>query len=390
MSTRTNGPSTSGPAATEPTPSERIRLIPEPVVPPGLDTPCLVVDLDVVERNLARMAADLSARGVRLRPHVKTHKSVRLARLQLEHGAAGLTVGTLGEAEVLVDAGLADLFVAYPLWLSDAKARRLRDLLDLVPLVVGFDSVEGVRRLGVAAAGAHHPLAVALEIDSGERRAGVTPDEAPALARAALAAGLRFIGLYTHGGHAYAGPGAVDAAAADEVSLLGRAAELLEGAGIPVEVVSAGSTPTARRSARGPVTEERPGTYVFNDRQQVGLGGCEPDEVALYVAATVVSTAVPGQFVIDAGGKTLAKDRPAWVEGFGSLPAIPDAVITRTYDYHGVVEVPPGAPLPPLGQVVAVIPNHVCPVVNLADSLVVVRGGAVVGHWPVDARGRSG
>lgn len=382
--------SAGGPADPASTAAERIRLIPEPVVPPGLDTPCLVVDLDVVERNLARMAADLGGRGVRLRPHVKTHKSVRLARLQLEHGAAGLTVGTLGEAEVLVDAGLTDLFVAYPLWPSDAKAGRLRALLDRAPLIVGFDSAGGLRRLADAAAGARHPLAVALEVDSGERRAGVTPDEAPDLARAALEDGLRFVGVYTHGGHAYAGPGAVDAAAADEVSLLGRTAGLLAAAGMPAEVLSAGSTPTARRSSRGPVTEERPGTYVFNDRQQVGLGGCEPDEVALYVATTVVSRAVPGQFVVDAGGKTLAKDRPAWLEGFGTLPAHPDAVIARTYDYHGVVEVPPGAPMPALGEVVAVVPNHVCPVVNLADSFVVSRGGAVLGRWPVDARGRSG
>lgn len=377
-------------AAPAPVSAERIGRIPAPAIPPGLDTPCLVVDLDIVERNLARMAGDLAARGVRLRPHVKTHKSVRLARLQLEHGAAGLTVGTLGEAEVLVDAGLADLFVAYPLWLSGAKARRLRALLERAPLVVGFDSAEGVRRLAAAATGARHPLAVALEIDSGERRAGVTPDEAPELARAALAAGIRFDGVYTHGGHAYAGPAAVDAAADDEVEVLGRAASLLEADGIAFAVVSAGSTPTARRSARGPVTEERPGTYVFNDRQQVGLGGCEPDEVAFYVAASVVSTAVPGQFVVDAGGKTLAKDRPTWVEGFGSLPAFPDAVITRTYDYHGVVEVSPGAPIPALGEVVAVVPNHVCPVVNLADSFVVVRGGTIVDRWPVDARGRSG
>lgn len=371
-------------------PFERIRRIPIPFIPPGLDTPCVVVDLDIVESNLGRMATDLAARGVRLRPHAKTHKSVNLARMQLASGARGLTVGTLGEAEVFVAAGLTDLFVAYPLWLSDAKARRLRALLDAAPLIVGIDSPEGAARLAEAARGAGHPLRVAIEVDSGERRSGATPDDAPVLAAAARAAGLEVIGVYTHGGHAYEDPAAVAQAANDEIDLLTAAAQRLEGAGFEVSVVSAGSTPTARLSARGRVDEERPGTYVFNDRQQVGLGGAAPDEVALFVVATVVSTAVPGQVVVDAGGKTLAKDRASWLDGFGALPAYPDARITRTYDYHGVVVLPAGSPRPALGETVAIVPNHVCPVVNLADSFVVVRGGGIVDRWPVDARGRSG
>ena len=370
-------------------PETRLRSIPPPIVPRGLDTPCLVVDLDILERNVARMAADLGGRGVRLRPHVKTHKSVRVARLQLDHGASGLTVGTLGEAVVLVAAGLPDIFIAYPLWLSPAKAQRLRALLDRGPMLVGFDSVDGVRGLAAAAAGAAHGLSVLLEIDTGERRAGVAPDGAAELALAAEEAGLPVVGVYTHGGHAYAGPAAVAPAADDEVRILAEAVERLRSVGLDAPVVSAGSTPTARRSARGPVTEERPGTYVFNDRQQVGLGGCEPGEVALFVAATVVSTAVPGQVVIDAGGKTLAKDRPAWADGFGVLPAYPEGTIVRTYDYHGVVEFPPGSRRPVLGEDVAVVPNHVCPVVNLADSFLVARDGAIVDRWPVDARGRS-
>jgi D-serine deaminase-like pyridoxal phosphate-dependent protein len=309
--------------------------------------------------------------------------------MQLASGARGLTVGTIGEAEVLLAAGLTDLFIAYPLWLTDPKARRLRTLLEAAPLIVGIDSAEGAGRLADAARGARHPLRAAIEIDSGERRSGVTPDEAPPIAAAARAAGLDVVGVYTHGGHAYDDPSAVDGAAHDEVELLTTAAERLETEGFEVSLVSAGSTPTARFSAAGRVNEERPGTYVFNDRQQVGLGGAMPEEVALFVAATVVSTAVPGQVVVDAGGKTLAKDRAPWLDGFGAIPAYPDARITRTYDYHGVVVFPDGAPRPALGETVAIVPNHVCPVVNLADSFVVARGGAVVDRWPVDARGRS-
>ncbi|HEX9043761.1 MAG TPA: alanine racemase, partial [Candidatus Limnocylindrales bacterium] len=323
---------------------ERTRAIPVPELPPGLDTPCLVVDLDIVERNLARMQSQLDARGVSLRPHFKTHKSVALARLQLEAGAHGLTVGTIGEAEVLVEAGIGDLFIAYPLWLDEPKAGRLGALLDRGPLSVGVDSAESAARLALASHGRRHRPAVLLEIDSGERRTGVTPDAAPILAQAVREAGLDVIGVYTHGGHAYAGPSAVESAAADEMDLLRAARDALRAAGIEAPVVSAGSTPTALRSAAGSVTEERPGTYVFNDRQQVGLGGAPSDGVGLFVAATVVSAVVPGQVVIDAGGKTLAKDRPAWAEGFGVLPAYPDARIVRTYDYHGVVAIPEGTP----------------------------------------------
>lgn len=371
-------------------PDERVRAIRAPALPPSLDTPCLVVDLDVVERNLARMQSALDARGVALRPHVKTHKSVAIARLQLDAGARGLTVGTIGEAEVLVEAGFGDLFIAYTLWLTDPKAARLGALLDRAPLRVGIDSAQGAARLAAAARGRRHPLSVLVEIDSGERRTGLTPAQVADVASAARSDGLDVVGVYTHGGHAYLDPSAVGPAAADEIALLGAARDALRSAGFEATVVSAGSTPTALRSASGPVTEERPGTYVFNDRQQVGLGGAAPDDIALVVAATVVSTAVPGQIVIDAGGKTLAKDRPGWADGFGYLPAYPEATIVRTYDYHGVVAIPEGSPRPRLGETVAVVPNHVCPVVNLADSFIVARSGRALGRWPVDARGRSG
>ena len=393
MTTHATGDAAGTDAAGSPVPSEtpeaRIRRIPEPRLPAGLDTPCLVVDLDVVEANLRRMAGAIAARGSLLRPHVKTHKSVALARLQLEHGATGLTVGTLGEAEVFAEAGFDDLFIAYPLWLSEPKAARLRAILDRIPLRIGVDSVEGVVRLAAAVRGARHRPALLVEIDSGERRAGVTPEGAAPIARAARTAGLEVLGVYTHGGHAYADPSIVERAAADEQRLLAEARDAFRAEGFEAAVVSAGSTPTAIASAGGAVTEERPGTYIVNDRQQVGLRGAPPDGVALVVAATVVSTAVPGQVVIDAGGKTLAKDRPAWAEGFGFLPAYPEAVLVRTYDYHGVVVIPPGTPAPALGEVVAVVPNHACPVLNLADAFVVARGGRALGRWPVDARGRS-
>jgi D-serine deaminase-like pyridoxal phosphate-dependent protein len=363
---------------------------PIPQLPAGLDTPAVVVDLDIVEGNIARMADQMRARGVSLRPHAKTHKNIEIGKMQLAAGAGGLTVGTLGEAEVMADAGVRDLFIAYPLWASAAKAPRLRALHEEADLIVGIDSEEGAQALAKAIEGAGRPLRVAVEVDSGGHRTGIAdPQRAAEVASSARAAGLDVVGVFTHGGHGYV-PGEREKAAGEEVDSLGAAERALREAGIDVRVVSAGSTPTAPFSARGPVTEERPGTYVFGDRMQVMLGSCTAAEVGLFVAATVVSNAVPGRIVIDSGAKALTKDRADWLEGHGAIPALPGAVIRSLYDYHAVVEVPDGAALPAIGDVLAVIPNHVCPVVDLVDTFAVSREGRLIGQWPVDARGRSG
>jgi D-serine deaminase-like pyridoxal phosphate-dependent protein len=378
--------------ATEPTPAAAALPI-APALPPRLDTPCLVVDLDAAAANARRMAEGAAARGVALRPHIKTHKSVRLARMQLDAGAVGITVGTIGEAEAMVDGGIAEVFIGYPVWADGPKADRLRRLRQRAPgLTVGVDSPEaaGLLTAAVRGTGEGAPLAVLVEVDSGARRSGVGgPPEALAVATRARDEGLDVLGVFTHGGHGYRAPGAGPAAAADEVATLSAAADALRGAGFDVRRVSAGSTPTGVHAAAGQVTEIRPGTYLLGDRQQFVLGAIPADGIALVVAATVVSTAVPGQVVLDAGAKTLTKDRAAFLEGFGAIPAYPDAVIERLFDYHAAVTIPPGSPAPRLGEVVAIVPNHVCPVVEQFDDFVVARGGVDEGRWPVDARGRS-
>jgi D-serine deaminase-like pyridoxal phosphate-dependent protein len=360
-------------------------------LPPGLATPCIVVDLDIVDRNIERLAAGSRERGVGLRPHVKTHKSVALARMQLAAGAAGVTVGTVGEAEVMAAGGIDDVFIAYPVWADGARAERLAAVHRAATLSVGIDSVEGAERLARAVEGTDRALAVLVEIDSGGRRTGIAdPSEVVRVADAARSAGLRVVGVFTHAGHSYRDPDARIPAAADEVASLGAAADALRDAGHTVERISAGSTPTGVLSAAGQVSEIRPGTYLLGDRQQLVLGAVPPDGLALVVAATVVSAAVPGQVVVDAGAKTLTKDRASFLEGFGFLPAYPAAVIERLSDYHGVIAIPAGTPAPRLGEIVSIVPNHVCPVVDLFDTFVAIRAGAIVGHWPVDARGRSG
>lgn len=354
--------------------------------PDDLDTPALVVDVDRLDRNIQRMAASAQVHGVALRPHAKAHKSVEIVQRQLRAGAVGITVATIGEAEVFAAAGVSDVFIAYPVWASAPKAARLRALAQAIELSVGADSAEGVRQLGSALTGTD--ARVLIELESGNERTGVRLDEIVELAQAIEREGLHLGGVFTHGGHSYAGRDRVAAASADEVGAVSTAVEALEAAGFAVPTRSVGSTPTAIDSAQGPVNEIRPGTYVYNDRLQVQLGSCAPEDVALLVATTVVSHS-GGRFVLDAGAKTLTKDVPTVLQGFGALPHYPQAVIERVYDHHAIVD-PGDGGRPAIGEIVAVVPNHVCPVVDLAATAVIVSDGEMVDRWQVDAHNRSG
>jgi D-serine deaminase-like pyridoxal phosphate-dependent protein len=350
----------------------------------AVETPALVVDLDTLQRNVTAMAERVRSRGLALRPHTKTHKCLEIARMQAEAGAAGLTVATLTEAEVLADAGFDDLFVAYPVLPVGTKASRLHRLLERVSLAVGVDNATGAAAVADAAGG--RPVRVLLEVDSGQHRTGVDPAEVVGLAERCRALGLGVAGVFTHGGHSYRDPSAPAAAAREEGAALSAAAAALTGAGFEVSVVSAGSTPTSGGTRPSAVTEERPGSYVFHDRQQIALGACAPADVALTVAATVVSVR-HGRFVVDAGSKALASDRPPWLHGHGWVPTLGEAYLTTLSEHHGVVE---GASVPPaVGDVVRIVPNHVCTVVNLFDDYVVASGDQVVGRWPVAGRGRN-
>lgn len=357
-------------------------------LPEGIDTPTVIVDIDVLERNITTWAQRMADRGVGLRPHTKTSKCIEVIRRQVDAGAVGLTVATLGEAEVLAAAGFTELFQAYPLWAGrPERARRLRALHERVELMVGVESVEAAAGLGRAVAGSERPLRVLVEIDPGLHRSGVRPEEVATIARAAHDAGLDVRGAFTFGGHGYAACDAAPTAGDDEVRTLALAAELLTAAGFEPEVLSAGSTPTALHSARGPVTDERPGTYVFQDSQQVTLGVASLGDVAMVVAATVVASHTDGRFVLDTGSKAIAADRPVWARGHGRVPAYPDAELRSLSEHHCVGWTT--GPRPRVGEVVAVVPNHACVVVNLVDTLTVVRNGVIVDEWAVASRGRN-
>jgi D-serine deaminase-like pyridoxal phosphate-dependent protein len=355
-----------------------------------LPTPAPLVDLDVVERNLARMQERARAAGVHLRPHAKTHKSQRIGRMQIAAGARGLTVAKTSEAEVFADLGFDDLFIAYTV-VGEDKARRLLALSDRVRLTVGVDSLEGARTLGSVFARAGRRLTVRLEIDPGFHRAGVLPEDTVALAkRIADVPGLELAGVFTHAGQGYGGPTPADVAriGAEEARLAAETARAIRDAGLPAADVSVGSTPTAAAAMTGSgVTECRPGTYVFNDRCQVALGSAAVEDCALTILATVVSVPAPDRAVLDAGSKTLSSDpaRPA-PDGFGLVRGRTTR-IARVSEEHGVLAVAPGESFR-VGERVRVLPNHACAAVNLHDALVAVRGNRVVETIPVQARGR--
>jgi D-serine deaminase-like pyridoxal phosphate-dependent protein len=356
------------------------------------DTPALLVDLARLERNIAEMATLAREAGVHLRPHFKTHKSVAIARRQIAAGAAGLTVAKLDEAAILVDAGFDDLLVAYEI-VGPGKVARAMDLAQRARLTLAVDGIDGANALSRGATEAGIQLRVILEIDSGLRRCGVTPADAAALAMAAAALpALEVVGVFTHAGHAYgaANRPAVEAIAVSEAAAAGEAAQRIRAVGIPVSVVSVGSTPTATRAASEPgITEIRPGTYAFYDAVQVALGSTAVDRPALSVAATVISRPAPDRAVIDAGSKTFGLDRGAQgvnvVSGFG-MPMNFEGSLDRLSEEHGMLTIPGGSPLE-VGAVVRLVPNHACVVANLGREYLGIRDGRIEEIIAIDAAG---
>jgi len=354
-----------------------------------LPTPAVLIDVDVVSRNLARMAGLARSAGVKLRPHAKTHKVPQVGRMQIAEGAAGLALAKTSEAEVFAAAGFDDLFLAYPV-VGKGKPERLLALAERIRLAVGVDSLEGASALAAPFAAAGKRIEVLLKVDLGTRRVGVLPEAAPAMAlRLAETPGITLRGVFAHAGHAYheqTRP-AVEAVGRSEGETLAEVARAIRAAGVPIGEVSVGSTPTARSamSAAG-VTECRPGNFVYHDASQVSLGTCSLEDCAMTVIATVVSVPDYSRAVIDAGSKTLSSDplRPK-PGGHGFLLGRASRV-SRLSEEHGVIETAPGERFT-VGERVRVLPNHACVVSNLHDRVHAVRDGRVVEVWRVAARG---
>ena len=358
-----------------------------------LDTPALVVDLDILDRNLHRVAEYAGKHGLRLRPHTKTHKSVLLARRQLELGErAGLTVAKVSEAEVMLNAQPADLLVAFPI-VGGAKLARLMEVARRTNVTVALDSLEAAQALSAAAREAQIEIGVLVEFDAGLGRVGVAPGDALlALAREIRALpNLAFRGLTFYPGHIKDLDDPGRRALTQLSELVARIRGEFERAGIDVPIVSGGSTPTLFHSHEiTGLTEIRPGTYLFNDINTVSSAGCAMEDCAASILATVVSVARPGHMIIDGGSKTFSSDRPSngTRVSFGHLVEAPAAHFHKMNEEHGFIDLAGVDRKFAIGDRVHVIPNHICVAVNLHERVHGVRGDRVEEIWTVDARGK--
>ena len=344
-------------------------------------TPCAVIDMDRVERNIARIQAACDAAGLANRPHIKTHKSPMLAQMQIAAGAQGITCQKIGEAEVMADAGIDDILISYNL-LGEEKMARLAALQARASMTVAADNSVVVADLPKAAAASGRTLNVVVECDTGRKRAGVeTPAEAIALAREiANSKGLKFGGFMLY---------PTEAGWAEAQKFYDEALAGVRAYGLDAAMVSTGGSPNLINLGKlKGATEHRPGTYIYNDRMQVAAGVASWDDCALNIYSTVVSRAAPDRGILDAGSKTLTSDPGGGLDGFGLILEHPEARIARFAEEHGFLDLARSNTRPNVGDVVRIVPNHVCVVVNMMDEVVMVRGEEIVGTLPVAARGK--
>jgi D-serine deaminase-like pyridoxal phosphate-dependent protein len=343
-------------------------------------SPAVVIDLDRVERNIARVQAACEAAGVANRPHIKTHKSPEIAKMQRDAGASGITCQKIGEAEVMAEAGLDDILISYNL-IGEEKMARLAKVMERATVTVAADNPTVVAGLPRAAELSGRTLNVVVECDTGRKRAGVeTPAEAVALAKdIAERPGLSFAGFMLYPPE--------DAMEVTQ-KFLDEATAGVREAGLTPRIVSTGGTPNLANLGRiKGATEHRAGTYVFNDRMMLACGAATMDDVALHVVGTIVSRAAPDRGIVDTGSKTLTSDTGG-LEGHGLILEYPEAKIAKFAEEHGFLDLTKCNDRPKVGDVVRIVPNHVCVVVNMVDRLVATRGDEIVGELPVAARGK--
>ena len=370
------------------TATDRTILAPDATI----DTPALIVSEEILHRNIAEMAAFARSHGVNLRPHIKTHKTPQIARLQLQAGAIGITCAKVGEAEVMIDqAGVEDVLFAYPIF-GDGKFKRILALMERARIVVGVDSIEAAEALARVANQQDRTVDVFVEVDTGQHRSGVPVGDATVAfaQQVARQRGLHLAGIFTHEGHANsAPPDQIEGIALAAGRAMVETAEAIRDLGIELETVSVGSTPAAMYTPTVPgVTEMRPGTYVFNDNSAFRYGRLGVGDCAARFAATVVSRPAPDRCIVDTGSKSLAMDPSKSHPGHGYVVGHPDATIVKLSEEHGVVEIPAGEQGFAIGDRLEIIPNHICPTVNLMDELFLVRDGHVVDTWKIAARGK--
>ncbi|MCR6501305.1 D-TA family PLP-dependent enzyme [Shinella sp. CPCC 101442] len=344
-----------------------------------VETPAVLIDLDIVERNIKRCQDQCNRLGVAIRPHIKTHKLPLLAHAQLAAGAIGITAQKIGEAEIMADAGIEDILITFNI-VGDRKLERLKRLAERSRISVVADSAAVVEGLARTFANEEREIGVLVECDTGMHRCGVlTSESALELARLiSESPGLRFAGLMT-----YPAPGQGNTAC----EWLDHAACLIRAAGIETPIVSSGGTPDLYAMKHHPVlTEYRPGSYIYNDRSLVTAGACGVEGCALTVLTTVISSPEHGRAIVDAGTKVLTSDLFG-MSGYGLVLDHPDWTVISLNEEHGRIEYA-GGPAPVVGDLLRIIPNHACVVSNMVDSVHLVRGEHYVRAERVAARGR--
>lgn len=365
---------------------------------PELETPCVLIDLKKAQKNADAMQQLCTKAGVALRPHIKTHKMHRFAQMQLAAGASGITCAKISEAEVMAQGGCDDIFIAYPL-VGDFRIRRALALAPrLKRLILAVDSISCAQALNDAAAAAGYVLEVRLEVETGANRTGVRQPLLVETAQAVAAMPhLRLTGIYTFKSLSLgSGEATTDNAASgqEEAQLLAKTAALLREAGVPVEEISGGSSPTGEWVAQsGAVTEIRPGTYIFKDCILWKEGVARLDEIAALVAVTVVSVPCDNYAVIDGGTKVFPTDislnqPPYYYDGYAKVVDNDDLLLTRVNEEHGMLTSKSGQTNLRVGQKLLLYPGHVCTTINLRNE-VYLWDGSTVTRQQVDARGMS-
>lgn len=357
-----------------------------------LETPAVVVDLDVMDRNLSRMADYCRKHQLLLRPHTKTHKIPELAKRQIASGATGITVAKIGEAEVMLDAGITDILIAYPI-VGAVKTKRLATIAERARITVSLDSEEAAVAISEAASRQGSKIGILVELNVGFDRCGMSDEvEVVRFAKKITSLpGLELRGLMFFPGHFGVLPEKRSVFRAQVNEFLDRVVEACAREQLPLSIVSGGSTPAAYESSLfHRVNEVRPGTYIFNDRNTVGVSAALLDDCALSVLVTVVSTGVSGRAVIDGGSKTFSSDRYQAEDGigFGLVKEDHAAQIERLSEEHGHVNISHSDRRYKVGDRLSVIPNHVCTTVNMHDEIYGIRGEQVEVVWRVEGRGK--
>lgn len=359
-----------------------------------LDTPTLLLDYQKLSNNICDIANFSNEQGVTYRPHIKTHKSVKIAKLQVDRGAVGITTAKISEAEVMASGGIKDILIAYPISNPDKINRLIRLLQKGVRLKVSVDNPETLRYLQRGLEHTPFTLEVWIKVNSGLNRCGVEPgEEAVRLAKTIMThSKLKLGGIFTHAGHSYAAKNydEIEAIGLQEGVAVADSAAKCEQAGIQIPVRSVGSTPTYKIAGKVPgVTEIRPGNAVFFDAIQAGLGVTDIGKCAVTLLASVVGI-YKNRIIFDTGSKSLCLDKGAHgnqtVNGFGQIIGHPEVIIERLSEEHGVGVFEQETHLK-LNDKVQIIPNHACTVVNQFEEYVVHENGQIMDVWKVDARG---